>query len=247
MSDESAFDPRAKLALAVAFVLAGFATGAIRGQLVLLGLLVVVIGLLGDVALGEWLRSLAPLGFLVVLLIVVNSVFYASGPAWVSVPVGPVEFSLTPGGVATALLIAIRLVLVAGAAAWFAIGTETERFEAALAGLGVPWSFAFLLSLTIGLVPELRTRFRRIEDSQRSRGLDLSGGPIDRMRARVPMLVPFLVAAIRYGYELSTALRARGFEEPGPRTSITSVEHGPRDLGLYLIAVGVVVGTIAWL
>lgn len=247
MSGVPRFDPRAKLALAVGFVLAGFLTGSIRSQLLLLSLLTVLIWVLGEVAVAEWVRSLAPLGVLVVLLLVVNSIFYASGPAWVSVPLGPFELALTPGGVETAVLIAVRLVLVAGAAAWFALGTETERFEAALAGVGIPWSFAFLLSLTIGLVPQLRTRFRRIEDSQRSRGLDLSGGPISRARARIPMLVPFLVATIRYGYELSTALTARGFDEPGPRTSITTVEHGPLDVGLYLLALGVVVGTVVLL
>ncbi|MFB6086160.1 MAG: energy-coupling factor transporter transmembrane component T [Halodesulfurarchaeum sp.] len=247
MTEAPRFDPRAKFALASGFVLASFLAGSIPSQLVLLSLFVGLVVVLREVSLGEWLSALAPIGVLVVLIVGINSIFYASGPAWISVPVGPVRLALTPAGVRRALLIAVRLVVVAGAAAWFALGTETDRFEAALAGIGVPWSFAFLLSLTIGLVPVLRRRFRRIEDAQRSRGLDLSGGPIARTRARIPMLVPFLVATIRYGYELSTALRARGFDEPGPRTSITTVEHGPIDLGLYLLAVGVVAGTIVWL
>ncbi|MBS3760965.1 MAG: hypothetical protein KGY43_05790, partial [Halodesulfurarchaeum sp.] len=74
-----------------------------------------------------------------------------------------------------------------------------------------------------------------------------SGGPISRIKARIPMLVPFLVATIRSGYELSTALSARGFDEPGPRTSITTVEHSPIDFGVYLLAIGVVIGTAVFL
>lgn len=247
MTGPPRFDPRAKLALAVGFVLAGFLTGSIRSQLLLLGMLTVLVVGLGEVGFREWLGALAPLGILLVLLVGINTIFYASGPAWVSVPVGPVDLALTAGGLQTAVLIAVRLVLVAGAAAWFSLATETERFEVALAEIGVPWSFAFLLSLTVGLVPELRARFRTIEESQQSRGLDLSGGPISRTRARLPMLVPFLVATIRYGYELSRALTARGFDEPGPRTSITAVDHGPADIGLYLLAVGVVIGTVVLL
>lgn len=239
------FDPRSKLALTLAFVLAGFLTGAIRGQLVLLAGLAVVVAILPEVRLREWLGALRPLAVLVVLLVGLNTVFYASGPAWVAVPVGPVTLSLTAGGFLTALLIAVRLVLVAGAAAWFALGTETERFEAALTELGVPWSFAFLLSLTVGLVPEMRERFRTIEESQRTRGLDLSGGPIARTRARIPMLVPFLAATIRYGYDLSTALTARGFDEPGPRTSLTTVAHTRIDVVLYALAVGVLLAGVA--
>ncbi len=244
MSPQERFDPRAKLALVVAFVIAAFLTGAIRSQLILLGLFAVIVLVTDEVGGTEWVRSLAPLAVLVVFLIGINTVFYASGPAWIAVPIGPVELSLTAGGLQTAGLIAVRLVLVASVAAWFSQGTETGRFEAALTQSGVPWRFAFMLSLTIRLVPELKRRFQAIEDSQRSRGLDFSGGPIARTRARIPMLIPFFVATIRAGYELSTALRARGFDEPGPRTSITTVRHRWIDIGLYLLGAGVLVGTV---
>lgn len=241
------FDPRAKLAVALAFVIAGFGTGTITGQLGLLAGFVLVVAVLNEVGVVSWLRALKPLWLLVLILLVLDTLFYAAGPAWFAVPVGPVTLSLTEAGLLTALLIVTRLVLIAGAAAWFGLATETERFEVALTDIGVPWSFAFLLSLTAGLVPQMRERFQTIEDSQVSRGLDLSGGPVSRAKARLPMLIPFLVATIRYGYELSTALTARGFDEPGPRTSITTVEHGPLDVGLYLLAIGVVVGTVVLL
>ncbi|MFB6109567.1 MAG: energy-coupling factor transporter transmembrane component T [Halodesulfurarchaeum sp.] len=238
--DGPRFDPRSKLTLTIAFVFAGFLTGAIRGQLLLLAGLVAVVAVLPEVDLPAWLGSLRPLAPLVVLLLGLNTFFYASGPTWVAVPIGPVTLSLTRGGFLTALLIAVRLVLVAGAAIWYTLGTEPERFEVALTELGVPWSVAFLFSLTMNLVPEMRERFRAIEESQRTRGVDLSGGPIARIRARIPMLVPFLAAAIRYGYDLSVALAARGFDDPGPRTSITTVDHGRIDLALYVLAVAVI-------
>ena len=235
------FDPRAKLAVALAVVIASFLTGSIRGELVLFGTFVLIVATLREVPVRRWLWTLRPLGLLVVILVVLNTVFYASGPALFAVPVGPITLSLTEAGFLQAVFIATRLVLIASAGAWFALATETERFEVALVSLGVPWAFAFLLSLTAGLVPQMRDRFRVIKESQRSRGLDLSGGPISKIRARVPMLVPFLVATIRSGYDLSTALSARGFDEPGPRTSITTIQHGPADLGLYLLAVSVIV------
>lgn len=238
------FDPRAKLALAIGIVLAGFATGTVTGQLLLVGALLGVV-VLGPVALRTWARTLAPLGLLLVLLVVLNTLFYASGPAWVAVPIGPVRLAITPGGVETAVLISLRLLLVAGAATWFALGTTAERFEAGLVSLGVPWRAAFLLSLTVGLIPRLRGRFRAIEESRRTRGADLSGGPIARIRTRIPMLVPFLATVIREGFDLSSALTARGFENQGPRTSITTVAHRPADAVLYVLAVGFVLAGLA--
>lgn len=242
---EGRFDPRAKLAVALAVVVASFLSGTIRGELVLFGSFVLIVAVLGEVGVRPWLRTLKPLGLLVVILVVLNTFFYASGPALFAIPVGPWALSLTEAGVHRAVFIATRLVVIASAGAWFALATDTERFEVALVELGVPWAFAFLLSLTAGLVPQMRERFRTIEESQVSRGLDLSGGPLSRIRARIPMLIPFLVATIRSGYDLSTALAARGFDEPGPRTSITTVDHDRADLALYLLAVGVlVVGSI---
>ena len=238
------FDPRAKLALALAVVVASFLTGSIRGELFLFGTFVLIVAVLGEVSVRSWIMTLRPLGLLVVVLVVLNTFFYASGPALAAVPIGPFSLSLTEAGFLRAVFIASRLVLIASAGTWFALAVETERFEVALVELGVPWTFAFLLSLTAGLVPQMRDRFQVIEDSQRSRGLDLSGGPIARTRARVPMLVPFLVATIRSGFDLTTALSARGFDEPGPRTSITTVEHGIADVGVYLLAVGVLAGGV---
>jgi energy-coupling factor transport system permease protein len=236
------FDPRAKLAVALTVVLASFLIGSIRGQLLLFGSFLLIVAAVREVPVRRWLKTLRPLGLLVAVLLVLNTLFYASGPAVFAVPIGPVSLSVTEGGFLRAVFIATRLVVIASAGAWFALATEPERFEAALVTLGVPWSFAFLLSLTAGLVPRMQERFRVIEESQRSRGLDLSGGPIAKIRARIPMLVPFMAATIRSGYALSTALSARGFDEPGPRTSITTVEHGPADLGLYLLAVGLLAG-----
>ena len=80
------FDPRAKLALAIGFVLAAFLSGSVSGQVVLLGLFAVLVGLLGEVSLREWVGALVPLSVLVFLILVLNTIFYASGPAWVSVP-----------------------------------------------------------------------------------------------------------------------------------------------------------------
>lgn len=231
------FDPRAKLAFVVSVVFAALITSALQRVALLLGFFVVFLVATGGMSLGLWVRSLKPVIYLLPVLLVLNTVFYASGTAWWAVPVGPFRLALTSGGLETAVLIAVRLLVIAGAAAWFAGTTGAEEFELALHRLGVPWSFAFLLSLTLRLVPEMRRRFRVIEDTQRSRGLDLSGGPIARTRARIPMMLPFFVAVIRYGYELSEALTARGFEDIDERTSLVQIRHGPADVPVYLLSV----------
>lgn len=235
------FDPRAKLALVVSVVVLALVTASVPRATVLFAGFAVFVALTGGLAVGTWLRSMRPVFYLLPVLLVLNSVFYASGAVLWSTPVGPFEPGVTAGGIQTAVLIAVRLLVVAGAAAWFAGTTRAEAFEVALVRLGVPWSGAFLLSLTLRLVPEMRRRFWRIEEAQRARGLDVSGGPISRTKARLPMFLPFLVAVIRYGYELSEALTARGFDDIGERTAVVSIAHRQPDYLLYLLAVGLLV------
>lgn len=231
------FDPRSKLALVLSVIIVALASGVIGRVALLGGFFVVFVTLTGGISLAGWARSLVPIFILLPFLLVLNTVFYAGGEVWWSVPLGPVELSLTRGGFETALLIALRLLVIAGVAAWFAGTTGAEEFEEALVRLRVPWTFAFLLSLTLRLVPEMRRRFTVIEEAQLSRGLELGGNPITRARSRIPMLLPFFAAVIRFGYDLSEALTARGFDSIESRTSLVQIQHRPADYGLYVLAV----------
>ena len=237
MFDHESLDPRSKLALTVAVVLAAVASGDWRHLVGLLAFVFAVVAVGRGYGPVGWVRSMSPILYILPLLLVLNTLFYAGGtPLWaVSVMGHPV--GVTTGGLYTAGVIALRLVVVAGVAAWFAGTTGAEAFEVALGHLGVPWTVAFLFSLSIRLVPTMRRRFAVVEEAQRARGLSLEGGPLANARARIPMFVPFLSAIIRYGYELSDALSARGFDRIDDRTSLVAVGHGPADAVVYLLAV----------
>ena len=194
-------------------------------------------------SLREWLSFLSAFKLLVPVIFVLNALFYGGGDVLVEFPVVPV--SVTTEGVRVSVLIVARLLVVAGIASWFASTTEPEAFEVALTEMGVPWRFAFVLSLTLRLVPVMRRRFRMIEEAQRARGLSVEGGPVRRVRARIPILVPFLVSIVTYGYELADALEVRGFERTTARTHLLSVEHERIDYLFYVLAVALPVAFVA--
>lgn len=239
--DHAALDPRPKLALATAVTLVAVIVPDILPLGLLAVVVVVVVGAGGGRTFRRWLGSLRPFRILVPIILALNAVFYGGGRVLWAVP-GVPWLSVSTGGIQTAVIIATRLLVIAGIAAWFAATTEPEDFEVALVSLGVPWTFGFLLSLTLRLVPELRDRFREIEDAQRSRGLVVAGSPIARVRARVPMLVPFLAATIEYGYELTEALAARDYGVHRHRTSIVTLSHRPMDYAVYAVSIAVLAG-----
>lgn len=236
-------DPRSKLAFAVVVGVLAVAVPRLDGLAVLSVALVLLVAAGRGLGLREWLGFLSSFRVLLPAIFLLNLLFYDGGAVLWRLPLVPL--AVTEVGVYTSAVIAFRLVVIAGAAAWFAATTDAEAFEVALVSLKVPWSFAFVLSLTLRLAPELRDRFTTIEDAQRSRGLDVGGGPVRRVRARMPMFVPFFVSVVEYGYELSDALVVRDFDASRRRTSLVELEHRPADYLLYAFSLAVLAGFVA--
>lgn len=242
MFNHRQLDPRSKLAFTLVVIGLTIALPRYRPLAAITGVVVVVVASGTDPGLRRWLGFVRPLKVLIPALFVLNLFFYPGGAVIWQAPIAPVSVSV--GGIATSGLIVFRLVIIAGVAAWFAMSTEAEAFEVALVRLGVPWTLAFVLSLTLRLIPEMRSRYQTVEDAQRARGLAIEGGPIRRARARIPTLIPFFVTVIEFGYELTDALVVRGFGTSDRRTSVVSIEHRPLDYGFYLLSAGLVFGML---
>lgn len=242
--DHTALDPRAKLVFLLGVAIVTLAVPTVRSLAILAGIVVLVLAFGRGYGIADLARSLSPLRLLVPIILVLNSFFYVGGTVFWSVDLRLFTLALSTGGLTTSAVIAGRLVILAGVAAWFATTTDSEAFEVALVRLGLPWGFAFMLSLTLRLVPELRNRFRRIEDAQRARGLTFEGGPLARARRRIPMLIPFLAAVIRYGNELGDALTVRDFGRSRQRTYTVSIAFDRVDYLLSLFGIAMVVAFV---
>lgn len=236
------FDPRAKLAFTTVVALLAVLIPDLYALATLGAILLVVVAIGPQTFRVDWMGTLAPFKILIPIILLLNAFFYGSGTVLWGTAVLGVPVNLTVGGVHASAVIAARLVVLAGIASWFSLTTDAEEFEAALTRLGVPWSFAFVLSLTVRLVPEMRDRYHAIEEAQLSRGVVIEGGPIKRARARVPMFIPFFVSIVNYGYELTEALTIRDYGRHANRTTIVRLEHGPMDYACYLVSIALIVG-----
>ncbi len=242
--EHAALDPRSKLVFVLGVAIVTLAVPTVQSLGILAGVVILVLAFGRGYGLADVARSLSPLRVLIPIILVLNSFFYVGGTVLWSVDLGLFPLALSTGGLTTSAVIAGRLLILAGVAAWFATTTETEAFEVALVRVGIPWPFAFMISLTLRLIPELRSRFRRIEDAQRARGLTFEGGPLARARRRIPMLIPFLAAAIRYGNDLGDALTVRDFGRSRHRTYTVSITFNTVD---YLFSISTVAVTAAFL
>ncbi|MFP4051016.1 MAG: energy-coupling factor transporter transmembrane component T [Thermoplasmata archaeon] len=229
------FDPRAKMFFVLIIIILAILI-PLPIYLAVLLLIVLITALSGRI-LKRLISYLSPLKILIPLLLILNLFFYAHGEVVWKYDLRIFTLSVTRGGFKTSIMILLRFFVIASAAALFAVTTDPEKFERTLVKLKIPWKLAFIFSLTLRLVPDLKRRYKKIEEAQISRGLDLKGNPIKRIKARIPMIIPFMASVIRYGYDLSEALKARSFDEIKNRTYMIQLKHKARDYGLYLFSI----------
>ena len=109
-----------------------------------------------------------------------------------------------------ALLLTIRLFNLLTVSFVFFRTVSPEEMGATLNKLGVPYSFAFILTTAMRYVPLIKQKIRHIIDAQSSRGIDL------RPRLRnvgnfMALLMPLLVQSFVLSDELALAMESRGF------------------------------------
>src|SRR5690606_7954266 len=97
--------------------------------------------------------------------------------------------------------------------------------------LGVPvHDLAMMMTIALRFIPTLMEEADRIIKAQTARGADFQqGGPLQRVRSLVPVLVPLFVSAFRRADDLALAMEARGYRGGEGRTRFKQLRLGPRD------------------
>ena len=122
----------------------------------------------------------------------------------------------------TAIAAALRLLALGTVFFLFFQTTSPESLSNALMKMGIPYSFAFMLSASMQFVHVLTRRAANIRDAQRARGIPLEGG-FGMIRHLPALAGPLLIQAFKFADELAEAMEARGFGAPGRR-----FRHEPR-------------------
>jgi len=102
--------------------------------------------------------------------------------------------------------------------------THPSDLFTTFAKLKVPYTFNFMLAMTLQLIPVFQREVGIIMSAQKSRGMKGSG-----FSAVLPSFVPVFVGAIERVQQLSISLESRGFGSNGAKTSYRQVSGRPID------------------
>ena len=220
-------DPRTKI-----FLLLGSFVAAVLffqpGPLLALLAVLLVYG-----AIGKVLGNLRRIWFLLLSIAFISTVswsVFARGST-------PLFWRVTWEGLRYGIGAAIKIDSMIISGLIFLSTTRTEEIVLGLIRLRVPYQAAFAFSLAIRMVPTIIGTAVTVAEAQRSRGLDLeSGGPVQRLRKHVPLLVPIFLHTLRNTDQLAKALESRGFGARRERTSYLEIGFHAADAFALILA-----------
>ena len=226
-------DPRAKILATALLVLGLFLVDSVAG-LALVAATVMALVAASHVPPVTFLRTLRPVAFIVVLTVLFQILFAREGEtlfAW-----GILE--VHAGGLRLGLFLGIRILLLVSAAALLTATTAPLALSDGLEDLLSPLKklrfpaheVAMMMSIALRFIPTLQEETQKITKAQAARGADFSeGGPLSRVRATIPILIPLTVGAFRRADDLAEAMESRGYRGGEGRTRYRELRFRPRD------------------
>jgi energy-coupling factor transport system permease protein len=228
-------DPRTKLILSVAFIVAVFfANSPVSFFALFLGVMLLV--KLSRISFTVVFKGIKPIVIILIFTALIN-VFLTEGTGEPLVNFWVIE--IYTEGIVRAVFMALRvIILIIGTSVLLTYTTSpialTDGIESLLSPLkkiGVPvHTFAMMMSIALRFIPTLVEETEKIMNAQKSRGADFtSGGLVRRAKALIPILIPLFVSSFKRAEELATAMECRCYRGDKNRTKLVKLEYKSRD------------------
>ncbi len=217
-------DPRIKLILTIAFIVAVFLAKTFAGYALILAF-VWLASRLARVPFRMLLRGLKPLRLILIITFLLNLFFTAGETVWV-------EFwivRITKEGFLQAAFYSLRLAFLVIGTSLLTLTTSpvalSDGIELLLSPLKVihfpAHELAMMMTIALRFIPTLLEETDKIMKAQMARGADFeSGNLISRAKAMVPLLVPLFVSAFRRAGDLAMAMESRCYHGGEGRTRL---------------------------
>ena len=238
-------DPRIKIILTIAFIVAVF-LGSSLWAFFPVAAYIILAALLAHLPLKLLLKGIKPLRIILIFTFLLNLFFNAGETVLVEVW----KIRITLEGLLTAIRFSMRLVFLVSGASLLTLTTPPvvltdgiERLLSPLRKIGFPaHELAMMMSIALRFIPVLLEEADKIMKAQMARGADFeSGNLIQRAKSMVPLLVPLFVSAFRRAGDLAMAMEARCYHGGEGRTRLRVLKLTMNDLYACLITVALMI------
>ena len=102
----------------------------------------------------------------------------------------------------------------------FIVTTDPSEFASSLNGVGVPYTIAYSVAISLRYIPDIQDEFHRIRNAQEARGIEMSGKAplLDRIKSTAAIIFPLIFTTMERIDVVSNAMELRGFGKKKKRT-----------------------------
>ncbi len=218
-------DPRVKVILFALYMTMIFLLSAPVAMLASF-IVVIFVCLLSQIPVGDIIKSVRPIVFLMIFIFIINMLTIRSGKILFSFWI----IQITDGGILRASLMALRLfLLIVSTSVLLSLTTTPLKMADALESLFGPLKkirvpvheMAMMMSIALRFIPTLVDETDKIMKAQASRGAEYDTGNIFvRAKGYASVLVPLFVSSFKRAEELAIAMDARCYRGGEGRTKL---------------------------
>jgi energy-coupling factor transport system permease protein len=226
-------DPRVKILLTIALIVAVFLVRNLAGYALILVFLALT-ARLARIPFRILLRGVRPLRWILLLTFLLN-LFFATGEDvllswWI--------LRITREGLGNALHYSLRLLFLVMGTSLLTLTTSPIQLSDGMELLLSPLKrlhfpaheLAMMMSIALRFIPTLLDETDKIMKAQMARGADFeSGNLVARAKAMVPLLVPLFVSAFRRAGDLAMAMESRCYHGGEGRTRLRVLKTSKND------------------
>ena len=187
-------------------------------------------------------RIFFSLFWLLVAIFIIQSIFLPSGEVLLKVGI----ISVYKEGLFKAIILTSRITAFVSILTLLILITPAKDFTIALEKKGLNPKAAFILLLSLQMIPEMKKQANIIMNSQKSRGVETEGNILVRAKALIPVFIPLVLSSIVNTEEKAITLEARGFSIGEKRTILDDIKETEYDKKVKIFLVVFLILCIIW-
>ena len=149
-------------------------------------------------------------------------------------------------GIITAVRLTSKIAALVSTITMLTLISKAKEFTVALEKKGLNPKAAFILLLSLQMIPEMKKQSDIIMDSQKARGVEMEGNVFVRFKALIPIFIPMVLSSIISTEERAITLESRGFSIGEKRTILHDIEETKNDKIMKIMLAIFIVLCIVW-
>ena len=241
-------DPRTKLALMVAYIVAIFLVKDMA-SFVLVAIFLVSVTLAAKIPIRYLVKALKPMRIILPFMFFFNLLLVRKGELLFSWWI----IRIYDEGLYNAFFVVLRLAFLVVGTSLLTLTTTpialTDGLERILSPLKIvkfpAHELAMMMTIALRFIPTLVEEADKIKKAQLARGADFeSGNVFKRAKAMLPILIPLIVNSFRHANELAMAMESRCYHGGEGRTKMRVLRFRISDLVAALVTAALIAAVV---